>query len=918
MTVPASRRRWSRPNRQPTVRKLHLEVLEDRNLLSASSPAPALDLSHLAVNSSQYSSNDILVQFKPAALTRNAVSALAGTTIGQNLSLVPGLYEVMLNAGTTVQQALTEYSADPLVLQARVDSALTTSVYPNDPSFNQQYALLNTGQGGGTPGADIGVTHAWSVTTGSPNTIVAIMDTGIDYDHPDLYGNVWLNQAEIPKSRLAPSLGGTNTNGIQDYYHDGYVSWRDLNDPRNIGPGKITDINGDGIIDAADILAPMVLNAQGQDTGNGGWAYAGNTQDGDTAHPNDFIGWNFVNNTNNPLDQNGHGTHVAGIIGAMGNNGVGVAGINWSVSLMPVQFINSSGAGSISAFIAGLNYAVEHGAKISNNSWSGATSDPLLLQAITNAQAHSMIFVAAAGNGGNNNDNSPAYPSSFNLDNIVSVAAVDSNFQLASFSNYGAHSVELAAPGVNILSTLPNKSYGELSGTSMATPMVTGVIALVASEHPNWTYQQIINQVLSTVDPVPGLQGKLVTGGVVDAARAVGYTAPAPTAPSTLQVLSSTSSGPNANSLNSIVLTFNLPVDPSTLNNTNIALVGPNGQRITIQSFQALSGSGGTQINLAFATQTNPGTYTLYVGAGIASTTGAALPATYQTSFQITAASQFFSTGPVGIPDVSQTSALLNVPQSLIIGKITVTLNMVNSIDGKIVMSLEAPDGATVLLSNLEGGNGSSFLNTTFDDSASTSIQSGKAPFTGSFQPEGSLAGLIGLNAQGTWKLNVVDHGTNYYVTLTSWSLTITGPGGTTSIAKISSLGPVTLTNIPAELTTASALPQQLGGAFNNLPSDSMVSSSILLERNASGTANLPPRQAATPSTVQTSALRTSDEFFAAFDGVDRLAELRVMMPHANRSPESTDTVLNDGGEDDADDVDVVAMALMDLSESVA
>jgi subtilisin family serine protease/subtilisin-like proprotein convertase family protein len=881
-----------------------LEVLEDRNLLSSSPAAPVIDLSGLTVNKTQYSSSDILVQFKPGALTSNAYRTLPGTSLGQQVGqgLVANLYEMMLKPGTTVQQALAEYNADPLVAATSVDSELGTSVYPNDPSFNQQWGLQNTGQNSGTPGDDIGVTHAWSVTTGSSSTIVAVMDTGIDYDQQDLYGNIWINQAEIPKSRLAPSLGGTNPNGIQDYYHDGYVSWRDLNDPRNIGPGKVLNLDGDAFIDAGDILAPMVLNAQGQDTGYGGWAYAGNTQDGDTAHPNDFIGWNFVNNNNNPLDQNGHGTHVAGIIGAMGNNGVGVTGVNWQVSLMPVQFLNANGSGSISAFISGLSYALQHGAKISNNSWSGATSDPLLLQAITNAQANGMIFVAAAGNGGTDNDTSPAYPSSFNLNNIVSVAAVDNNFQLASFSNYGAHSVSLAAPGVNILSTLPNNTYGTLSGTSMATPMVTGVIALVWSEHPTWNYLQVINQVLSTVDPVPGLQGKVATGGVLDAARAVGYTPALPTTPAVLTIESATASGPTNTSLNAILLTFNAPVDPTTLNNTNIALLSPSGQRITIQTIQAIAGSNNTQIILSFATQAASGSYTLLVGAGISSTSGAALPSTYQNTFQLSSVYQVASSAPVGIPDVSQTTTSLSFSPSVVIGKVTVAVNMVNSIDGKIALSLIAPDGTVVPLSTLQGGSGTSFISTVFDDAASTPIGQGTAPFTGSYQPTSPLSALIGKNAQGTWKLNVVDHGTNYYVTLTSWSLTIT-PGSSSSSARTASIASAA----PSATALASALAVN-ATTFNDVAQESLIASSIAEpSASVSGTRQAPVSSSTTPS-----ATHAADQVFAAFDEVDRLAEERLLIPHFRAPSTSEDVAFEDYGGDDADEVDLVAIALLD------
>jgi subtilisin family serine protease len=880
-----------------------LEALEDRNLLSVSSPSSVIDLTGLNVNTAQYSSSDILVEFKPSAVPAKGPAALAGTTAGMALGLVPGLYEINLQSGMTVGQALAAYRADPNVIDAQPDYELVDSASPNNPLFNQQNALLNTGQGGGTPGDDIGATHAWSVTTGSYNTVVALMDTGVDYDQQDLYQNIWINQAEIPASRMK---------NLVDVYHDGRITFADLNNPINQGPFKITDVNHDGVIDAADILAPMILNAQGQDTGMGGWAYPGNTQDGDTAHPNDFIGWNFVDNNNNPLDENGHGTHVAGIIGAQGNSGLGVAGIDWQVSLMPVQFLDSNGTGSISAFIDGLNYAVMHGAMISNNSWSGAGNVQILENAIANARAHGMIFVAAAGNGSTNNDVTPAYPSNFDLDNIVSVAAVDANDNLASFSNYGATTVDLAAPGVNILSTLPNNAYGTLSGTSMATPMVTGVLALVWSEHPSWNYQQVINQVLTTVDPIPGLQGKVLTGGVVDAARAVGagtVVTPPPSTPAPLQISSSSASGSVANTFDTILVNFNSAVDPTTLSNSNVALIAPGGQRIAIQSFQTVPVSGGTQIELLFPSQSGGGTYTLFIGAGLECKSGGVLATTYQNTFVLAPASAFSSSTLVGIPDVSSIAAFLTVPQNFTINSVTVSVNMLNSVDGQMVLFLQAPDGTTVPLFNERGGTGTGFLGTTFDDRATGLVQSGQAPFSGTFQPESPLAALTGKNAEGTWELIVVDHATNYHVLLTNWSLSFNGPGGSSSAASYaqvaspaSSAGIQAAANAVSVTGSASQAVSGLGALAYRLD-QVMTSGNPAALAPAAG--NLTPASSVQPT-------RAADALFASLDGIDRLAELRVMMPHANRSGDSAADAFADDTADDTADPDVVTISWID------
>ena len=488
----------------------------------------------------------------------------------------------------------------------------TNVVVPNDPQFSSQYALQNTGQNGGTAGADINATAAWSVVTGNPSITVAVLDTGVDYDHPDLYDNIWINQAEIPASRLK---------NLVDVYHDGFISFADLNNPINQGPGKVQDLNGDGRIDASDILAPMVLNAQGQDTGLGGWAYPGNTQDGDTAHPNDFIGWNFINNTNDPNDDNGHGTNVSGVIGAMTNNGTGVAGVAWNTSMMVVKFEGANGQGSEANLIAALQYATQHGAKILNNSWGGASNWPDLQTAIQNAQSAGEIFVVAAGNGASNIDNTPTYPMSWNLSNVVSVAAVDDTGNLANFSNYGSQSVSIAAPGVSILSTEPGKSYNITTGTSMAAPFVTGVMDLVWSEHPTWSAQQVIQDVMSTATQLPSLKGKVISNGMVNAGAAVGWTpvvpppaSPPPPPPDVApSIISDTLIGA-PNTISELQVTFSKPVMADSFTPADVFFYNPSGQQIAASAVTLVAGSNDTEFDVFFPTQTAAGSYSLKIG----------------------------------------------------------------------------------------------------------------------------------------------------------------------------------------------------------------------------------------------------------------------------------------------------------------
>lgn len=238
----------------------------------------------------------------------------------------------------------------------------------------------------------------------------------------------------------------------------------------------------------------------------------------------DIHGINAIHNTGNPADDAGHGTHVAGIIGAVGNNGRGVTGVAWRVRLMICKFSDASGAGATSDAIQCIDYARQKGAHIINASW-GSTGNSLLLRAaIDRARQSGIIFVAAAGNESSNTDVSPNYPSSFPLDNIVSVAATTRADALADYSNFGAISVDLGAPGSAIYSTWfsADHAYEHLSGTSMATPFVAGAFALLRARFPGEAHPALIARLLAAADPLPSLAGRCVTGGRLNLARALG------------------------------------------------------------------------------------------------------------------------------------------------------------------------------------------------------------------------------------------------------------------------------------------------------------------------------------------------------------------------------------------------------------
>ena len=311
---------------------------------------------------------------------------------------------------------------------------------PNDPSFGSLYGLTK-----------INAPAAWNITTGSSNAVVAVIDTGIDYTHPDLAANMFHNTADC------------NSDGI--------------------------DNDGNGYID-------------------------------------DCFGIDVANGDSDPMDDHYHGTHVAGTIGAVGNNAIGIVGVNWNVQLLACKFFDASGSATTEGAIECLEYVKEmkdRGVNIvaTNNSWGGDENSQALYDAIDVQRQHGILFIAGAGNGnafgiGQNNDSVPFYPCNYFLANIICVAATTSTDAKASFSNFGKHTVHVGAPGNNILSTLPGNSYGSLSGTSMATPHVSGVAALLKAQDSNRDWRTIKNLILAGGDTVSSM-ANTITGKRINA-----------------------------------------------------------------------------------------------------------------------------------------------------------------------------------------------------------------------------------------------------------------------------------------------------------------------------------------------------------------------------------------------------------------
>src|SRR5689334_316753 len=240
----------------------------------------------------------------------------------------------------------------------------------------------------------------------------------------------------------------------------------------------------------------------------------------------DTNGFNAIDNASDPMDENGHGTHCAGIIGAEGSNDIGISGVNWKVRIMPLKFMNAGGFGTTKDAIEAINYVIDRkkagvNVRIISASWGSTQKSRALEDVIRKAYENDILFVAAAGNATTNNDRNPHYPSSYNVPNVVSVAALNRNDELAPFSNWGAKSVAIGAPGVDILSTWLQNGYEEKSGTSMATPVVSGVAALIVAEHPRISVDDLRKKLLASTDPIVALKGKTVTGGRINAAKAL-------------------------------------------------------------------------------------------------------------------------------------------------------------------------------------------------------------------------------------------------------------------------------------------------------------------------------------------------------------------------------------------------------------
>ncbi len=406
------------------------------------------------VGNAAYKEGEVIVRFAPApdgqvrsmAEKDSILSSLGGGYVKESFEIVEGLSSVKLPGWMSVEEALERFNGAQGILYAEPDYEVEADLtFPSDPRFDELWGMHNTGQSGGAVDADIDAPEAWDIGTGGDDVVVAVIDTGVDYLHPDLALNMWENEAE-----------------------------------KNGTPG--VDDDGNGYID-------------------------------------DIYGYDFCNNDGDPMDDHYHGTHCAGTIGAVGDNGEGVAGVCWTVKIMAVKFLSSGGSGWTSDAIKCVDYARLMGADVTSNSWGGGGYSQGLKDAIDAAGAAGMLFVAAAGNNSSNTDSNPHYPSSYDCESLISVMATEHNDNKSGFSNWGPTTVDLGAPGSNILSCKLGGGYKYLNGTSMATPHVAGACALLWSMDPALSNSEVKEILLSTVNAT--LVGLCVSEGRLNLHNAI-------------------------------------------------------------------------------------------------------------------------------------------------------------------------------------------------------------------------------------------------------------------------------------------------------------------------------------------------------------------------------------------------------------
>jgi subtilisin-like proprotein convertase family protein len=660
-----------------------------------------------------YDLSTILVKFKKGVTTgkRKELAGLAGGKFKDKnedgiddhfQNIMGGRLALIKLEGARDQdlatRALLALQNHPLIAYAEHNYLHYIDELPSDPLFDELWGLHNYGQTGGTDDADIDAPEAWA-------------------------WDITTGSSEV--------IVGVIDTGV-DYTHI------DLDDNMWINPGEWGNGKENNGID---------------DDGNG--------------YVDDVHGINAITGTGNPMDDHGHGTHCSGTIGAIGNNGIGVVGVNWDIQIMALKFLDADGYGSTANAIKCINYAVEQknsgvNIRVLSNSWGGGPFSQALLDAINYANDGGILFVASAGNDGSDNDSSPHYPSSYEAPNVMAVGSTDHNDNRSSFSNYGATSVDLFAPGSSILSTLPGNDYGTKSGTSMAAPHVSGVAALMLSENIDLSVSQLKDNLMNTGDLIPALSDLCVSGKRLNA-----YNSLPPlwlSADPTSQTI--TQGEPATYNINvESVIGFS---DQVGLDYISYPAINAN---ITFKPNPGTPGSS-PSMDVVTTTETNPGDYLITVtgdSGSISKTTAVSL--TVNPEGLIT---EIYSSDdtPTPIPDCKFPEDLpdspgiitstINVPDSLTIWNTTCVVEITHTWIGDLILKLKSPAGTEVILRDREGGSADAINEIwTYD-----------------------LPEFRGENTAGTWTLEVSDNMWADVGTLESWTLRIDGiPDGSVNQA---------------------------------------------------------------------------------------------------------------------------------------
>ncbi|MBH0033589.1 S8 family serine peptidase [Pseudoalteromonas sp. NZS71_1] len=635
------------------------------------------------------SSDSVIVKYKKNAtpqmrkqarsLVKAKITDLNNDEVDDNFtSLFSGRLAKFKVSGMSTKEAIERLKSHQAIEYVEPDYRVSIAANtPNDPRFDELWGLNNEGQTGGIADADIDAPEAWEISIGSRDVVVGVIDTGVDYSHPDLADNAWVNTGEIA--------------------------------------GDGIDNDGNGYID-------------------------------------DIHGINAITDAGDPMDDQGHGTHVSGTIGASGNNSTGVVGVNHEVSIVGCKFLDAAGNGSTSDAIKCIDYMVNLknsgvNLRVLNNSWGGGGYSQALADAMTVSEQADILFVAAAGNDEVDNDANPHYPSSYEHESVLAIASTDSNDNLSDFSQWGATSVDMGAPGSGILSTVPGNGYANYSGTSMATPHVAGVAALVLSVNPDLTTSELKALLMSSGDANAALQGKTLAGTRLNANQALLDADPTPSFKMSVTPASQ-----------------QITVGESATYTFEIGSIAQWDGEVTLELESSLTGaylseltaSPGETVQLSVETNGNTpwGNYEFTV---TATSDDIVKEKTVSLMLQPAGLNDYTYTSEenVAIPDNDPQGAnsVITISDDLTVFGTSVDVNITHTWSGDIVLTLISPQGSEVTLQSNEGGSEDDIIKT----------------FTSSvFNSE---------VATGDWTLNAVDTAGADTGNINGWSLTLSAIG---------------------------------------------------------------------------------------------------------------------------------------------